>query len=177
MSRRDDLASEHHGIFPRRRLVDAFSYAWRNARDDVPVESGQRPRSRVADRRRFHGGPPGESPRRARPAHESDLADDLVRAEAHRPWRIPRCLFRDEQLGREPRRNQLRPYRRGFDLARGDAADSGLYAQRGATENFPAQRVGGVWHGGLGRRGLSRLPEFWCALRVICSLTNCDLPQ
>ena len=130
MSRRDDVASVHHGIFPRRRLEHALSHPRRNARDDVPFESGQRPRPGAANRRRLDGGFAGESPRRARPAHEPDVADDVVCAPAHRPRRVPRCLFGDEQLGREPRRHQLRPHRRGSDFAGGDAADSGLYAQR-----------------------------------------------
>ncbi len=61
---------------------------------------------------------------------------------AHRPRRVPRCLYRDEQLGREPRRDQLRPHRRGFDFARGDAADSGLYAQRRERPRFSVRALG-----------------------------------
>ena len=93
-----------------------------------------------------HGGSAGKGPRRAGPAHESDLADDLVRAEHHRPRRVPRRLHGDEQLGREPRRHQLRPHRRGLDFARGHAAHSGLHAQRGERPDFPSQHLGGVWH-------------------------------
>ena len=81
MPRRDDVASVHHRIFPRRRLVLALPHARRHAGDDVPVESGQRPRPGAANRRRLDGGPAGESPRHAGPAHQSDLADDVVRAE------------------------------------------------------------------------------------------------
>jgi len=66
----------------------------------------------------------------------------LVCAPAYRPRRISRCLFRDEQLGREPRRDQLRPHRRGLDFARGDAADSGLYAQRGGGKKCSVRAVG-----------------------------------
>ena len=62
MSRGHDVASEHHGIFPRRRLEHAFLNARRHAGDDVPVESGQGPRTRAANRRGRDGGFAGKCP-------------------------------------------------------------------------------------------------------------------
>ena len=45
---------------------------------------------------------------------------------------------RDEQLGRQPRRDQLRPHRRGPDQPGLDAAHPGLHAQRARGGHLPA---------------------------------------
>ena len=43
--------------------------------------------------------------------HQPYLAHDLVRTPPDRVWSLYRCLFRHEQLGRQPRSDQLWPYR------------------------------------------------------------------
>ncbi len=51
---------------------------------------------------------------------------------------VPRRLHRDGQLGRQPRRHQLRPHRRRPDQPGVGAADPGPHAQRGRGGHLPA---------------------------------------
>ena len=62
MPRRHDLASVHHGVFSRRRLVHPLSHARRNAGHDVPAQSGQGTRPGAANRRRLDHRTAGKSP-------------------------------------------------------------------------------------------------------------------
>ena len=168
-SRRDDMASIHHRVFPRWRLEHTLSHTRRNARHHVSVESHQGSRRGIADRRRLDGGFAGKSPRHIGPAHKSDVADDVVCANPHRYRSIPRCLFRNEQLGCETRCHQLWPYRCGFDFTGLHAAHPGLHAQRGGGEGIPSKQLGGFRHGGPRRGGLSSMRKLWPALRKITS--------
>ena len=89
---------------------------------------------------------------------QPDMADHLVCAARHREGRVPRCLYGDEQLGRQPRRHRVTAII-GADLItpRRDAAHSGLYAQRAGGSHLPAQRVERLWHRRPRRRGFSRV--------------------
>ena len=71
---------------------------------------------------------PDECARTAERAHQPHLADPLVRAQPDRPGRLPGCLQRDGQLGRQPWSAQLRPHRRRPDQPGFDPAHPGEHA-------------------------------------------------
>ncbi len=80
--------------------------------------------------------------------------------------RLPRRLHRDGQLGRQPRRDQLRPHRRGPDQPGFRAADPGPHAQRARGGRLPAVRLGQPGHRRPRGRGLPRLRQLRPALRA-----------
>ena len=97
-----DATTWHPSIteyFPGGGWSSKFLTARRDVGDDVPDQPGQGPRPRAADRRRLDGRPARQRPRDPRRAHQPDVADHLVRAEAHRRRRVPRRVQRDEPLG------------------------------------------------------------------------------
>ena len=77
------------------------------------------------ERRAARGGAQG-----AGGAHRPELADHLVRAAADRQGAVPRRLFGDGGVGRQPRRAGARPRRRGFHHPRLAAAHPRVHAQR-----------------------------------------------
>ncbi len=89
----------------------------RHADDDEPHQPGPGPRTRPPDRRGVVGRDPGRGPPRPQRAHQPHLADDLVRAASDRLGAVHGRLLRHEPLGRQSRRHQLRPHRRGPDRA------------------------------------------------------------
>src|SRR5437879_2054503 len=95
------------------------------------------------------------------------MAHDLVRAEPDRPEPVPGCLFRDEPLGREPRRDLLRPHRWRPDLARLDAPHPGGHAQRSGRARLPPQRLGPLRRTGAAGRRLPRLRDLRAAVSVV----------
>ena len=84
------------------------------------------------------------------------MALHLVRSQDYRGGRVQDGLRCDEQLGREPWRNQLRAYRRGFDYHVFHAAHPCLHAQRGRGQDFPSGGMERFRHG-QGGPGLPRL--------------------
>ena len=79
----------------------------------------------------------------------------VVRAPFVRQARVPRRLFRDEQLGRQPRCHQLRPHRGRPHHAGLDAPHTGVHAQRGGRTHFPPGGMERFRHG----QGRGRLPR------------------
>ena len=86
-------------------------------------------------------------------------------------WFVPRLcdkpafrdVFRDEQLGSQPRSHQLRPHRTRFDYVGFDAPHSRLHAQCGGRQDIPSGGVECVRHGQGGSR-LPRLSGVWTYL-------------
>ena len=100
-----------------------------DARYHDPPEPGEGTGARAADR----GGLDHPSARRgdgqAVETHRLHMALHLVRAQDHRRGRLQDGLRCNEQLGSQPRRHQLRPYRRGFDYHVLHAAHPRVHAQ------------------------------------------------
>ena len=79
---------------------------------------------------------------------------------------VPRRVHGHGQLGRQPRRDQLRPHRRGPDQPRLDAADPGPHAQRARGGRLPAERLVEPRHGRPRGRRLPGLRELRPAVRA-----------
>ena len=102
-------------LFPRRRIFLPLRDQSRDARYDDPPQSRQGPRPRACRLPRA-----GRSTCRRRCPTRSGSAPTTPgrapgsrRAATDRMARLQDRLRRDEQLGREPRRHQLWPHRRG----------------------------------------------------------------
>ena len=158
------------GYFPWRRLFHRLHHARRHAGHHDAPQSRRRPRPGAADRRRRDGDAAREGARHARPAHQPDLADDLVRAPSHRQGGFHLGLRRHGRLGRQPRRHLVRPHRRRPDHPGVDAADSRGHAQRRQRRGFPAVELVDVRHG-AGRRRLPRLRQLRPHLPLRPSIT------
>ena len=170
VSRSDDVVPCGPRIHARRRILVAFPDARRNADDDVPAESCERPGPRIADSRRLGGERGRRDIRHRQPPDRPHVADDVVRPSPDGQHGVPRRLRGDEQLGRQPRSHQLRPCRRRPDNAGFDAAHTGVDAQRSAGRTVPPYGLGRV-RLRTRRRRLPRLPE----LRTSVSLKNRNL--
>ena len=131
-------------ILPRRRLFELVPDAGGPAAHDDAhlLREGTGPRA--PDRGRLVGrarqGPAGE----ADAAHQPRMALHLVRAAPHRQGRVQGRLFGDERLGREPRRDRLRPHRRGLDHACRAAAHPRRAAQRAGGAGLPSALLGAL---------------------------------
>ena len=102
-------------------------------------------------------------------AHQPRVAVHVVHAAAHRQGLLQGRLLGDERLGREPRRDRLRPHRRGPYHARLDAPHPGRDAQRARGQSLPAALLGALRRERRSdRRGLPRVRELRSAL--------CDQP-
>ena len=159
------LAPVHHRILPRRRTQHPLPHPGRHAGHDDPPQPRRRHRSRAASGGRLHRGPAGRRARRARPTHQPDLADHLVRPGPNRQGRVHQRLRSHEPLGSQPLRHDLRP--RGPPLSNAclHAAHSGLHAQRRRGPRLPPERMDLLRHRRSRRRGLPRLRELRPALR------------
>jgi hypothetical protein len=104
--------------------------------------------------------------------HEPDVADAMVRSDAHRRGRVPRRLQRHGQLGRQPLRNELRPHRRGSAEHGRSAAHPGQHAQRARREDLPAERLEFPRDFRPRRRRLSRLRELRARIRQELGLSG-----
>ena len=131
-----------------------------DACDHDPPESGEGSRTCDADRRGLDREAPGRGIRYADGAHESDLALHLVHAALHRRGRVQERLRRDEQLGREPWRYQLRPHRRRPDYHVLHAENPRMHAQRSGREDLPPGCMERLRNGQRGT-GLPRMRSLW----------------
>ena len=144
-----------HFLTPRRRAVHHGA-----------SEPGQGAGPGAAARRGLERRAAGGGAQDAGGAHRPELADHLVRPAADRQGTVPRRLFGDGGLGRQPRRAGARTRRRGLHRARLAAAHPGEHAQRRRSGDLSPERLGGVRHGRRGTR-LSRLSDLRTALWLI----------
>ena len=112
----EDLLSHRPWLLPRRRIFLQLPHPWGHADDDAAREQGERSRTRAATGRGLDGGPRPRGARHPQQAYRQDLAHHLVCAAPRcHQRRLQGCLFRDEQLGSQPRCHRLRTYRRRPD--------------------------------------------------------------
>ena len=78
----------------------------------------------------------------------TDLADHMVCSETHRQGRVQGCLLRHGELGRKPRRYQLRSHRQRPHHAREHAQNPRCDAQRRRRGHLPSARMVCVRHKG-----------------------------
>jgi L-fucose isomerase-like protein len=160
-----NLVPGQYRLLPGGRLFLRLPDARHHAGYDEPPERGQGIGACAAAGGRLHRRSPAGCARPAQRAHGSHLADALVRPAPDRFWPVPGRILGDGQLGRQPWRHQLRPHRRGPDLAGIPAAHPGDDAQCARRAAVPPECVERVWRSGPDGRRLPGLHQFRAAVR------------